>query len=117
MIAAAIPLMYSDHLIGLGYAFAIGEAVGLGMRGVLLTRFFEGFQILRHLLRAFAPTALAAAPILAFRALNGSEHSLAAAIAVFASYVALTILATVALERPLLREAVGYLAPRRTQLA
>jgi len=117
VIAAAIPLMYSDHLVGLGYAFAVGEVVSLATRGILLARLFEGFRILRHLQRAFAPTVLAAGPVLAFRALNGPEHSLAAAIAVFASYVALTVLFTLALERPLLREAVGYLAPRRTQLA
>jgi O-antigen/teichoic acid export membrane protein len=112
VIGAGIPLMYSHGLVGLAIAFAIGEAVGLILRGIVLARFFEGVGIFSQLLRAFAPTAIAIVPILALRALWGPEQSLAAALAMLALYVALTVLATFALERPLLVEAVGYLRRR-----
>ena len=113
VMGAAIPLMYSDGLLGLGYAFAIGEAVTLVIRGFVMARFFNGIRMLSHLLRGFAPTLVAAPPVLVVRILAGREQTLLAAIAVFALYVALTGLATLAFERPLLREAVGYLLPRR----
>ncbi|HWD73537.1 MAG TPA: oligosaccharide flippase family protein [Solirubrobacteraceae bacterium] len=113
VIGAGIPLMYADHLIGIGYAFAFAEAVGLAVRGVLLARFFSGFGILSHLWRAFAPTLPAAAAVLAIRASGHAERSLAGAVAVLSLYVVVTVAATAILERPLLREAVGYLARRR----
>lgn len=112
-IAAGIPLMYSDHLVGLGIAFALGEVVGFGIRGIWLRHFFIDVSIFSQLTRAFAPTVLAAIPVLALRALVGQEHTLLAAVAVFVLYVGLTVTATVALERPLLREAAGYMLHRR----
>jgi O-antigen/teichoic acid export membrane protein len=112
VIGAGIPLMYSDRLRGLAYAFAIAEGVGLVIRGIVIVRFFDGVRILRHLLRAFAPTVLAIAPILALRALWGPEHDAAAALAVVALYVVLTMFATLWLERPLLLEAIGYVRRR-----
>lgn len=117
VMAAVIPFMYSDGVIGIGYAFAIGEVVALATRGILLARFFEGFQILRYLLRAIAPTVLATAPVLALRGVTGQERTIWAALAVFALYVGLTFLATWALERSLLAEAFSYLLGRRPQLA
>jgi O-antigen/teichoic acid export membrane protein len=112
VLGAGIPLMYSDGILGLAYAFAIGEAVGLVTRGYLLSRFFNGVRILPHLLRAFAPTVVAAVPVLCLRAAIGPEHGGGAAIAVFAFYVALTVVATFAIERPLLAEAFGYISRR-----
>ena len=116
-IAAAIPLMYSAGLVGIGYAFALGTLVGLVQRGVIIAWLFEGIQLLPHLLRSFAPTAVAVVPILALRAMHGHEQTLAAAIAMFALYIGVTITATGWLERPLLAEAVGYLTRRRPRLA
>jgi O-antigen/teichoic acid export membrane protein len=117
VVGAGVPLMYSKGVVGLGYAFALGEAAGFVTRGVLLARFFNGFRLFRHLLRAFLPTIVAAAPVLGLRILNGSEHNWASALSIFILYVALTVSATIALEGPLLREAVGYLRRRRPQLA
>ncbi len=116
-IAAGVPLMYSDGLTGLGIAFAAGEVVGLIMRSVLLRRLFEGFELWRHLLRAFAPTVVAALPILLVRLLAGPEQSLGASIAAFLAYAALTIAATFFFERSLLEEAFGYLTKRRIRTA
>ena len=116
-IGAAVPLMYADGVIGLAYAFVIGEAVALTIRGVVMARFFQGLSILSHLARAFAPTAVAALPVLLVRATHHGEHSLPAAILVFLLYVATTVAATWALEGPLVREAIGYMVRRGHQVA
>jgi len=116
-IGVGIPLMYRYHLIGLGIAFAAGELVGFTIRGIWLARFFTGVRILTQLVRAFTPTALAACPILIGRALLGSERTLPAALAAFALYVILTACLTWTLERPLIREAAGYLLRQRAQAA
>ena len=112
VLGAGIPLMHADGLVGLGVAFAIAEAVGLVMRGIVIARFFEGVRILPQLLRAFAPTLVAIVPILALRAVWGPEGSAVAAIAMFALYAAMTVFATWALERALLTEAIGYIRRR-----
>lgn len=112
VLGVAIPLMYSRGLVGLGYAWAIGEVVTLAVRGIVLRRFFSGVRILRHLLRAFAPTLLAVVPVLVIRAAAGQEQTLLAAIAMLVAYVSLTVVATVALEGPLLREAISHLMRR-----
>ena len=117
VIGSSIPLMYSDHLVGLGIAFILGELAGFAVRGIWLGRLFEGASILWQLTRAFAPTAIAAAPVLVIRLSSGTETTLPAAVAVFALYVSVTIAATVVLERPLLREAVTYLLRAKPQPA
>jgi O-antigen/teichoic acid export membrane protein len=117
VIAAGIPLMYSNGLIGLGLAFAVGEVVAFIIRGIWVARFFTGVHILRQLIRAFTPTLLAVAPILVGRALLGSEQTLPVAIAVFVAYLAMTIAATLMLERPLLTEAVRALVGGELQAA
>jgi len=117
VIAAGVPLMYSHGLLGLGIAFALGEAVALAIRGYVMVRFFTAVRILPQLWRGFAPTLIAAAPVLAWRATTGPERSAAAALAMFGAYLLITVAATLALERPLLHEALGYLARKRPQLA
>jgi O-antigen/teichoic acid export membrane protein len=116
-IAVGIPLMNTYHLVGLGIAFAIGEFIGFVIRGYWITRFFTGVGIIRQLGRAFAPTLVAVTPILLGRALLGPERSVGGAIGVFALYVIMTVGATWVLERPLIREASGYMLRPRLQAA
>lgn len=116
-IAVGIPLMYSHGVVGLAWAFVAGETVGFTIRGIWLARFFAGARIVTQLLRGFAPVAIAAGLVLLGRRLLGSEQSLPAAIAVFSMYTAVSAASTWLLERPLLREALGYLARRRVQPA
>lgn len=116
VVGSGIPLMQTYGVTGLAIAFAVGESVAFVIRGIWLARLFTGLRILSHLMRAFAPTVLAGGPIILLRLLAGDEKTLAAALAVFALYVALTIVATAALERPLLREAVGYMFRRPTPI-
>ena len=117
VIGSSIPLMYSDHLVGLGIAFILGELAGFTVRGIWLRRLFDGVSILWQLTRSLAPTAIAAVPVLVLRVLWGTEPTLPIALAVFALYVSLTVIATVVLERPLLREAMTYMLRARPQIA
>ena len=112
-IGFAIPLMYSDHLVGLGIAFAAGQAFSLVLRSVVIARVLDGARIVLQLGRAFAPTLCALPPVLVVRALLGRESTLAGSLAVLLVYALATVTATAVLERSLLREAIGYLLKRR----
>lgn len=115
VIACAIPLMYSSGIEGLAIAFAVGQGVDFATRSVIVARLLSGATMFIQLLRGFAPTVIAATVVLFLRVWLGGESRPAAAIALFAVYVAVTVAATVALERPLLREATGYLLGRRRE--
>ncbi len=117
VIGSSVPLMYSEHLVGLGIAFILGELAGFAVRGIWLGRFFHGVSILWQLTRAFAPTAIATAPVLLIRLSSGTETTLPTALAVFALYVSVTVVATLVLERPLLREALAYFLRAKPQPA
>ena len=102
-------------LFGLnGFALGMGimAFVSLLVRGLYLMRLFSGLQMLRHAARAIAPTVPAVAGVLGVRALVG-DGSLAMAIGQLALYVVVTVIATWAFERPLLREVLGYLRGTR----
>ncbi len=92
-----------------GYAAGIGAMtiVSVAARSYFLRRLFPGFSILRQAARAVAPTLPAVAAVLAVKAATDDSAGLAAAELVL--YVAVTVLATLVLERRLLREALGYL--------
>jgi O-antigen/teichoic acid export membrane protein len=113
VIATAIPLMYSDGVVGIGYAFGIGTLVGLVMRSVALHRFFSGVRPLRHLIRAFAPTLVAVLPVLAARAVFGPDPSLVSGLGLLALYLGVTAAATFFFERSLIAEVLGYLRQRK----
>jgi hypothetical protein len=85
--------------------------VSLIVRGVYLRRLFHGFRMLPHGIRALAPTVPAAGAVLLARALIDSRSAGMAAAEVV-MYLAITVVATVLLERPLLREVAGYLGGR-----
>jgi O-antigen/teichoic acid export membrane protein len=107
-LALPVPLLVTNGLDG--YAIGVGAValIALVIRGYYLARLFDGFDMARHAARAIAPTLPAAAAVLAVRALGG-PHTLAATLAEAALYVAVTVAATWALERDLLREVAGYL--------
>jgi O-antigen/teichoic acid export membrane protein len=107
-LAAAMPLLVTDGLEGLGIGMATAAAAGIAGRVFYLVRMFRGFAIVRHAARAAAPVAPAAVAVLIVRAVDG-RRTLAAALGELALYVLVCIVATVAFERPLLRELAGNL--------
>ena len=110
-VAFAIPLMLWKGLNGFAVGMGIMAFVSLVVRGLYLTKLFDGLQMLRHAARAIAPTVPAVLAVLGVRALLG-DGSLAIAVAELALYVAVTVVATWAFERRLLREVLGYLRGR-----
>jgi PST family polysaccharide transporter len=114
MVGIATPLLLSDGLDGLALGVGIATAIALAGRVWYLSRLFPSFQILVHSARAVAPSVPAAGAVLALRAATDLERSAGLALAELGLYVAVTVTATWAVERPLLREVRGYLrgAPR-----
>jgi O-antigen/teichoic acid export membrane protein len=115
-LAAAVPLLFIYGLDGFAVGMAVSVAVSLTGRWIYLARLFPGLDIARHSLRAIAPTVPAVLAVLAVRAGLGGERSLELALGELGVYVAVTALATILLERELLREALSYLRGPRGQL-
>jgi hypothetical protein len=108
-LAVAIPLLLTDGLRGLAIGLAIQATTLVLVRGFFLRRLFAGFHLGRHALRAIAPSVPAVGAVLIARALESGPRTEARAVGELALYVAVTIAATLAFERDLLREARGYL--------
>jgi O-antigen/teichoic acid export membrane protein len=107
-IAVAIPLLIADGLDGFAIGMAVSGAVTLVGRTLYLQRLFRGFRMLGHSLRAAAPVLPAVAVVLGLRAAFPDAGGAGFAAAQLALFVGVTVAATLALERPLLREVVGY---------
>lgn len=108
MVGIAVPLLALHGLNGLAVGIAIATAIALVGRTWYLSRLFPGFQILWHSARAMAPTVPAVVAVLGFRAVTDLDRTPGLAAAELAVYAALIVAATVALERPLIREVIGY---------
>jgi hypothetical protein len=109
MLGIAMPLLLAEGLDGLALGVGLATAISLAGRVWYLSRLFPSFQILVHSARAVAPSVPAAAAVLGLRAATDLERSGGLALAEVGLYLAVTIAATWALERPLLREVRGYL--------
>jgi O-antigen/teichoic acid export membrane protein len=111
-LVATLPLLLIFGMTGFAVGMAINTIVSLAVRVHFLTRLFPGFEMLRHAARAIAPTIPAADAVLIMRLLSMHHHrTFAMAIAEIASFVLITVVATAALERSLMREVLGYLRP------
>jgi O-antigen/teichoic acid export membrane protein len=111
-LVATLPLLLVFGLEGFAVGMAVNTLVSLVVRVHFLLRLFPGFEMLRHAARAVAPTVPAAAAVLIMRQLPMSDHkTLAMALFELATFVVITVVATAALERSLVREVVGYLRP------
>jgi O-antigen/teichoic acid export membrane protein len=108
-VCVALPLLVIDGLDGFGAGLAFTAVVTVSARAFYLVRLFPAFGMARHAARAIVPTIPACAAALVLRALDGSERTLAAAAAEVVVFVVGVLLATIVLERSLLREIGGYL--------
>jgi O-antigen/teichoic acid export membrane protein len=118
-LACTVPLLLSEGLDGLAIGVFVMTLVLLGGRLIYTSRMFRGFRLFGHMLRAFAPTVPAAGAVLVARLLESGERSPGLAAGELVLYGLVTISATAAFERELVREAIGYLrgAARRGALA
>jgi hypothetical protein len=110
-LAVAVPLLAAEGLDGFAWGIAVMTVVAVAGRAFYVVRLFPGFSLARHTLRAAAPTIPAVLVVLAARALESGERTLGMALGELALYAVATAVATIAFERALLREVIGYLRP------
>ena len=93
-----------------GYAVAVCAitAVQLAIRTYYLKRLFAGFGMVRHSVRAILPCLPAAAAVLALRLVEDTRTPTLVVVELVL-FVVVTVAATWAAERALLREMIGYL--------
>ncbi|HWF34639.1 MAG TPA: oligosaccharide flippase family protein [Solirubrobacteraceae bacterium] len=111
-LGVGIPLLLTHGLTGLAVGMAAGTTVDLALRAWYLSRLFAGFALVRHALRAILPTIPAVAIVLLIRLAETGPRTAVMAVAEVVVYALVTVVATWVLEKPLLREAAGYLSNR-----
>ncbi|MFL5895595.1 MAG: oligosaccharide flippase family protein [Thermoleophilaceae bacterium] len=112
-VVLGLPLLLRYGLSGLAAGVVLQTLAHLVCRAYYLRQLFEGFDYLRHAMRAMLPTVPAVAVVFAIRALETGHRTLGVAGAELVAYLAVTAAATWVIERQLLREAVGYVLSRR----
>jgi O-antigen/teichoic acid export membrane protein len=115
--AGPIPLLIADGLRGYSIGIVAASLVQLAVRGHYMRRMLAGFGIVRHTLRAVAPTLPALAVVLLARLAEPRIRTEGWAVAELAAYLVVTAAATWLYERDLLREVLGYLRPGRAATA
>jgi len=108
-LAAGLPLLLRYGLDGLAAGLALVAVTSVACRAWFLRRLFPGFRMIAHAGRAIAPTVPAVAAVLLLRAAEAGPRGAGAAGAELVLYAAVTVAATLLLERALVRETVGYL--------
>lgn len=110
--AIAVPLIFIAGTTGYGVGMLAATAVLIAVRFFYLRRLFSGLAMVRNVLRAAAPAVAATGVVLTIRALAGGDtRDAGEAAAQLAAFLAVAGLGTVAIERELLKEFVGYLRP------
>lgn len=107
-----LPLFIVAGLPGFAAGWLAVGAATLASRTYYLRRLFPQFRMLRHMARAVVPSIPAVCAVLALKAMHPAG-GLAWALGELGLYLAVTVTASVACERALLAEAVGYLRVRR----
>lgn len=108
-VCAAIPMLLAWGLDGFALGMAITTFVSIVQRTYYLASIFPGFGMIRHSIRAMAPAVPAAAAVLAVRLADDGARSSGQAILELVVFAVVTVVATIAFERALLREMIGYL--------
>jgi O-antigen/teichoic acid export membrane protein len=108
-LVVGLPLLLTHGLDGLAVGLAFASFAMLCARAVFLRRLFPGFAMIPHAVRSVAPTVPAVAVVLAARWAESGVRRPGEAVVELVAYLLVTVVATVWFERPLLREAAGYL--------
>jgi O-antigen/teichoic acid export membrane protein len=111
-VGVGVPLLLSHGLTGFGFAMLGGTVASLAVRLVYLGKLFPPRSIATHVARSFVPTLPAAAAILLERTLLDAPDSVTRLVLEAAAFTVLVAAATWFAERPLLREAAGYVRQR-----
>lgn len=119
VLGVGVPLLIEHGLSGLAIGIGAGTVTSLVIRAAYLTKLFPALDMVGHVARAVAPTAAAAAVIVAERLAFGDDSppSAARAVVELAAFAVVTAALTWRAEGALLREAVGYLRRSRARTA
>jgi O-antigen/teichoic acid export membrane protein len=109
-LVVGIPALLVWDMYGLAAGVAAQMVAHVACRAYYLARLFDGFGILAHASRSILPSVPAVGAVLLARLLESGERTAAIAAGELVLYLAITAVATLLLERPLLREAAGYLS-------
>src|SRR4051794_29550994 len=108
VLAIAVPLVALEGVDGYAVGMAAATVLALAVRLAYLLRLFPALGVAAHVARGLAPTLPAVAAVLAVRpARRGPTPAAAAAEALLFALVA--AVATLVVERRLLRESLSYL--------
>ena len=114
-LAVPLPLLIFDGLTAFAYGMGVMTLVSLAVKTHFLTRLFDGFQMLRHAIRAVAPTVPGVAIVVVMRALEGGgDRTVGLAVAELMAFAGIIVAVTLRLERDLLLEVAGYLRRPRS---
>jgi O-antigen/teichoic acid export membrane protein len=108
-LAVTVPLLYSNGLDGFAVGMAVVTAVSILMRTYFLTRLFSAFTMARQAVRAIAPVVPAVGVVLALRMLESGSREPLLAVVELGAFLLVAAVATLVLERKLLREVASYL--------
>lgn len=109
ILVIAVPLLVADGLTGYAIGVIASTALSVGLRLWYLRRLFPSLALLRHIAGGIGPALPPAAIVVGLRLLVPSDGSLLRAVAEVLLYTICVLGSTVALERPLLAESIGYL--------
>lgn len=107
-----IPLLLAEGLEGYSWGIVGAGLIQFAVRGWFMRRLLGRFDVIGHALRAALPTVPAAGAVALLRVAEPFDRSVAVAVGELVVFVAVAAAVTWALERALLREAVGYLRAR-----
>jgi O-antigen/teichoic acid export membrane protein len=109
VLGVGVPLLITQGLSGYAFGLAAGTVVALVVRFAYLTRLFPALRLVSHVVGAVVPTLLALAVVLVARATLPDGDGGARTAAEIGAYLLIVMVTTLATERALLKEAVGYL--------
>ena len=113
-LAVTMPAMILWGLDGYIVGASASLTAELLIRARYLRRLFEGFRMLRHMIRAAAPVLPAVLLVVGARVVEGVERDLPIALGEFVGYCLAVVAATLLFEGRLLREMLSYLPGDRS---
>ena len=106
------PLILAFGLTGYALGWGAMTLIQVAGRCWYMARLFDGFRVVRHLVRSIAPSAPAAGVVLLARLAEPAHRTVPLVISELALYALVTVGATLTLERSLIGEMTSYLRGR-----
>jgi O-antigen/teichoic acid export membrane protein len=105
----AVPLLISDGIKGFGIGMAAATYLSVCTRVYFLGKLFPGFDLVSHIAKALVPTIAAGLLVVLVRQVDGGLPGAAGALLELAAFGGTVAGVTVATQRSLMREFLGYM--------